>query len=124
VDRQTGIIVCTCTNKGCRHDFRIYKESKVRLPSSVLIQADSGYQGLQKIHSNSQLPLKSTKRHPLTGQQKKSNKSLSASRVLVENVIRKLKIFRIVAERYRNRRKRFGLRLSLIAALYNYQLYL
>ena len=124
MDRQRGIIICACTNKGRRHDFRIYKESKVHFASSVLIQADSGYQGLQKIHSNSQLPLKSTKLHPLTKQERKSNKSLSCSRVLVENVIRKLKVFKILAERYRNRRKRFGLRLNLIAALYNYQLYL
>lgn len=33
-----------------------------------------------------------------------------------------LKIFRIVAERYRNRRKRFSLRLNLMAGLYNYEL--
>ena len=116
--------MCVCTNKGRRHDFRIYKESEVRFASSILIQADSGYQGLQKIHSNSQLPFKSTKKHPLAKQEKSSNKLLSASRVLVENVIRRLKIFRVLAERYRNRRKRFGLRLNLIAALYNYQLYL
>ncbi len=31
------------------------------------------------------------------------------------------KIFRILAERYRNRRRRFGLRCNLIAALYNYE---
>jgi hypothetical protein len=31
------------------------------------------------------------------------------------------KIFRILAQRYRNRRRRFGLRCNLIAALYNYE---
>ena len=41
---------------------------------------------------------------------------------MVEHVIRSLKIFRILAERYRNRRKRFGLRFNLIAALYNHEL--
>jgi len=35
---------------------------------------------------------------------------------------RKLKIFRILAERYRNRRKRFGLRFNLIAAIVNFEL--
>ncbi|MCA1626568.1 MAG: IS5/IS1182 family transposase, partial [Acidobacteria bacterium] len=29
---------------------------------------------------------------------------------------------RIIAERYRNRRKRFALRFNLIAGLYNYEL--
>jgi hypothetical protein len=37
------------------------------------------------------------------------------------NVIRRLKIFRILSERYRNRRKRFGLRFNLIAAIYNHE---
>jgi hypothetical protein len=35
---------------------------------------------------------------------------------------RKLKIFRILSERYRNRRKRFGLRFNLIAAIYYMEL--
>lgn len=36
-------------------------------------------------------------------------------------VIRNLKIFRILFERYRNRRRRFGLRFSLIAAIYDFE---
>ena len=86
------------------------------------MQVDSGYQGIKKLHTNSELPLKSTKKNPLTIEQKKENHVLSSSRVLVENVIRRLKIFRIIGERYRNRRKKFGLRLNLIAALCNCQL--
>ena len=86
------------------------------------MQADSGYQGIKKLHFNSEIPIKSTKKNPLTKQQKKENHLLSSSRVLVENVIRTLKIFRLLAERYRNRRKKFGLRLNLIAAICNIQL--
>jgi len=40
-------------------------------------------------------------------------------RVANKYVIGALKRFRIVAERYRNRWKRFGLRMNLIAAIYN-----
>jgi len=47
------------------------------------------------------------------------NKEITSKRVLVENIIRKVKIFRVAAEKYRNRRKRFGLRINLIAAFYN-----
>jgi hypothetical protein len=47
------------------------------------------------------------------------NQAISSSRVTVENIIRELKIFRILAEKYRNRRKRFSLRFNLIASLYN-----
>lgn len=42
--------------------------------------------------------------------------------MVVEHVNRRLKIWRILAERYRNRRKRFGLRFNLLAGLYNYEL--
>jgi hypothetical protein len=41
---------------------------------------------------------------------------------MVEHVNRRLKVFRILGERYRNRRKRFGLRFNLIAALVNIEL--
>jgi hypothetical protein len=30
------------------------------------MEGDSGYQGLQKIHANTELPKKKTKNHPLT----------------------------------------------------------
>jgi hypothetical protein len=83
---------------------------------------DSGYQGLQKEHTNTAMPAKNTKLHPLTKEQKKANRTLSRERILVENVIGSLKRFRILAERYRNRRHRFGLRFNLIAAIYNMEL--
>ena len=78
--------------------------------------------GLVKCHANNRLPHKRSKLHPLTEEQKAENRSLSKERFVVEHVIRSLKIFRILAERYRNRRKRFGLRFNLIAALYNHEL--
>jgi hypothetical protein len=58
----------------------------------------------------------------LTAAQKQSNRKLALHRVVVEHVIRCLKVFRILAERYRNRRRRFSLGLNLIAGLYNYKL--
>jgi transposase len=83
---------------------------------------DSGFQGVQKEHANTTIPAKNTKLHPLTKEQKRSNRALSRQRILVENVIGSLKRFRILAERYRNRRNRFGLRFNLIAAIYNMEL--
>jgi hypothetical protein len=85
-------------------------------------KVDTGYQGIQKMHSNTDMPKKKTKKKPLTKEEKKENQKISASRVLIENIIREVKIFRIIAEKYRNRRKRFGLRFNLIAAIYNLNL--
>ncbi len=48
---------------------------------------DTGYQGLQKIHTNSELPKKKSKKNALTKEDKKNNRSLASDRVLNENVI-------------------------------------
>ena len=67
-------------------------------------------------------PAKKSKLHPLTPEQKVANRELASQRIFVEHVIGKLKVFRILSERYRNRRKRFGLRFNLIASLYNLEI--
>lgn len=100
----------------------MYKESRLPILKDTKVQSDSGYQGIQKRHINSEIPKKGTKKKSLTLTDKKENQKLSSSRVCVENVLRNLKIFRILAEKYRNRRRRFGLRLNLIAAITNLQL--
>lgn len=101
------------------HDFRLFQESRVALPPQSECLAGSGYLGLKKRHDNSRLPSKKSKWHPLTEEQKAANRQLSRERFVIEHIIRSVKIFRILAERYRDRRKRFGLRFNLIAALYN-----
>ena len=84
--------------------------------------ADSGYQGIQQLHTNSELPKKNCKKEPLTKDDKRNNRQISSERIVVENIIREVKIFRIIAEKYRNRRRRFALRFNLIAAIYNLNL--
>jgi len=83
---------------------------------------DSGYQGLQKLHAKTQMPKKRSKKNPLTKEDKKNNRQFSSDRVLNENVIGSLKRFKIISDRYRNRRKRFSLRFNLIAGIYNFEL--
>ena len=115
-------IIATAFASGSTHDFRLFKESKTVMAAQVLCLADVGYQGLADLHTNSQTPKKKSKHHPLTPEQKSANRALARQRIYVEHVIGKLKVFRILSERYRNRRKRFGLRFNLIASLYNFEL--
>ncbi len=122
IDKKSGRIICSTVGQGRRHDFHLFKKSKVRIKETVKVLADSGYQGIKKLHQNSDLPKKNSKKKPLTKQEKKENHHISSERVLVENVIRKVKIFRVMAEKYRNRRRRFTLRLNLIAGIINYEL--
>lgn len=90
--------------------------------STIRVLAGKGYQGSTKLHRNSQTPQKKPKGETLSKPDQQQNRKLAQQRVIVEHVNRRLQIFRILPERYRNRRRRFGLRFNLIAGLYNYEL--
>ena len=85
-----------------------------------MLEGDTGYQGLAQIHANSLVPKKRSKNHPLSKQERKDNRKISKNRIFVEHAIRFVKRFRILSERYRNRRNRFALRFSLIAGICNF----
>lgn len=96
---------------GRRHDFKLYQASGVRFASETESLQDKGYQGIQKLHPNSRLPHKKPRGGQLSATPKADNRALARRRVVIEQVNRCLKIFRILAERYRNRRHR--LRIAL-----------
>ncbi|WP_231966381.1 IS5 family transposase [Orientia tsutsugamushi] len=121
-DKQTHKGLCADFSNGKKHDFRLFKESKILIHPKVNAITDIGYQGIQKIHNNSELPKKKSKKNPLTKNDKKNNRRLAGERVVNENVIAMLKQFKIIADKYRNRRKRFGLRFNLIYGIYNFEL--
>lgn len=121
-NRQSAEIICLFFGKGRRHDFHLFKASGIHLhPDTESIQ-DSGYQGIRAYHSNSYVPIKTPKDGKLTPLEREYNRTLSRERIGIEHINRSLKIFRILAGRYRNRRRRYSLRCSLIAAIYNYEL--
>jgi len=122
VNGRSRQVICTAHGRGPIHDFALYKQSKLDLHDNLELLADSGYQGISKLHDKSRTPKKRSKKRQLTKDEKRANRELSRRRIVVENVIRSLKIFRILLERYRNRRKRFSLRFNLIAGLYNFEL--
>jgi hypothetical protein len=122
IDEKTEQIVATFFGAGKTHDYKLYQMSRLRVGKDVKMRVDLGYWGLQNQSKNVILPKKNSKLHRLTREEKKMNRELAGKRVKVENVIRRLKIFRILSERYRHRRKRFGLRFNLIAGLHNHEL--
>jgi hypothetical protein len=107
VDKKTKKVICTSFSNGKKHDFRLFKESRVRWTKNRCGVTDSGYTGIQKLQSNTKLPKKSSKKKPLTVEEKQHNREISSERVVNENVIGSLKRFKILSDRYRNRRKRY-----------------
>jgi hypothetical protein len=122
IDGRTRQVIRTARGRGTTHDFALYERSRLKLNAELTPPADGGYQGLSKLHGKSKTPTKKPKKGQLTKAEKRANRELARLRIVVEDVIRSLKIFRVLAERYRNRRKRFSLRFDLIAGLYNYEL--
>lgn len=119
VDKNSKKVIATKQDKGRVHDFNIYKKSKQYVHPDTKIQGDSGYQGIKKIHNNSEIPKKRYKKRPLSKEDKADNRRISSERVIAENVFAFIKKFKIISSKYRNRRKRFGLRFNLICAFYN-----
>ena len=134
VEQKSKRIISVRVGRGREHDFRVCKRSKcaAHLNAATELLGDSGYQGVKELHEKSRTPYKRSKKKPLTKEERLFNKKLSRERVVVEHVIRRLKrprpvrcrcrvkkIFRVLKEVYRHRRRRFGLRVHLLAGLYN-----
>ena len=102
------------------HDFKLYKQSRLAIPQMLKVCVDTGYIGIKKLHENSDMPKKKTKLNPLSKEDKLENKKKSSIRIPIEHINAKIKAFKIVSHKYRNRRKRFGLRFNLICALINF----
>jgi len=58
----------------------------------------------------------------LTKEEKEKNRAISKERIYIEHVNGHIKRFKILSTRYRNKRKKHGLRMSLICGIYNYEL--
>jgi hypothetical protein len=124
IDRKTELIICAELYNGKAHDLTIFKETMTLNPN-ILLLADSGYRGVQKVHTNSQLPI----RHKddirkLSEQQierKTENKRISSIRMKIEHIIGRIKRFKVVAEQYRNRRQRLLERFNLICGIVNFE---
>ena len=56
VDKKSKEVICTSFTNGKRHDFRLFKESSVRLLPKIKTLTDTGYQGIVKLHCNAELP--------------------------------------------------------------------
>jgi hypothetical protein len=123
VDAKSGEIICTAHAAGSQHDFKLYENSiGSAVSNEIKIQGDSGYQGILRLHKNSETPKKKPKGGQLTDEEKAENRRISRERIIIENTNAKIKVFKIVANKYRNRRNRFGLRMALICGIINFEL--
>jgi hypothetical protein len=105
-----------------KHDFKLFCESKTGFAESTCVKTDTGYPCIRNLHDNSELPHKRSKFNPLSKGLMRENRVIARMGVANEHATGFVKRFQILSERYRNRRKRFGLRFNLIAAICNFDL--
>ena len=121
VDKKSSLIICANVCNGKQHDFKLFKDSRVRWVRNIQAIVDSGYTGIKNLQSSTLLPKKRSKGRQLLKDEKRTNRAISSERVLNEHVIGRLKRFKILTDKYRNRRKHFGLRFNLIAGIHNWE---
>ena len=119
---KTQQILSLCADLGAVHDFELFKRNLKQIPPGAFILTDKGYQGIYAMYPNSLSPLKAKRRCKLDPELKIYNQEINKRRIRIEHVFSRLKTFKIIAERYRNRGKRLGLRFNLIAGIYNLEL--
>lgn len=89
------------SHEGKKHDKKICDEEDYQFPAGIILRKDTGYQGYNPPGVVVEQPVKSSKKNPLTIEQKKHNREISAKRVVVEHTIMGCKRLRIVKERLR-----------------------
>ena len=114
------IINLSHSSPGRMHDISLRRQGN-HLPPMANKYLDLGYQGLQDEVSNAILPYKKPKGGTLTAEHKEANRQHSKIRIAIEHKFAQLKKFRILAELYRNFRRKHHLRVNIIAGILNFQ---
>ena len=114
VDGTGQIRAVSHSYPGRVHDKRVYDTEQVVIPRETEAIGDLGYQG-----SVLTVPNKKSKGGTLSEQEKAYNRKHASERILVEHIIGKLKIFKILKDRFRNELSRHALMFKNIAGLCN-----
>ena len=120
ITENRRIVSVSAPHPGSVHDMEIRKRGSP-LPKDSMAYVDSGYQGLHKVHAATEYPYKKSKNKPLTKKEKQYNSGLSRFRVRIENKIAQLKKFKILSDRYLNKRRGYGIKFNIIAGIVNLQ---
>ena len=99
---------------GKTHDKKVYDRTRVVAPPGVPRTGDTAYLG-----TGLGTPARRPRKGVLTDEQKAGNRQVSRRRIAVEHGIGKMKVWRIAAERYRNRRRGHTLMMKNVAGLHN-----
>jgi hypothetical protein len=91
------LVDVTANAPGPKSDINLFRERQGEFAHHQKFKGDKGYVGEVAITT----PDKKPKKGELTAIQKQRNRELSSNRIVVEHLIRVVKIFRVAQERFR-----------------------
>ena len=110
---------------GKRHDYDVYKENHPVTPKQVVTIFDLGYLGIEKDFPEQQSSLpkrkKGNQERELSMEEKDYNKTHSKKRIVIEHTICRLKKYKILADIFRNKLKKYDKVSDIISGLVNYR---
>jgi hypothetical protein len=112
ITRGGRIIGVSKSVSGSVYDFSLLKQ-RDEILQGARVYVDSGYQGIQHIHREAEYPYKKQGKRERSEEEKEYNMVLS--RIRVKNVLAKIKVFKILSDKYWRGRFRF----KIIAGMVN-----
>jgi hypothetical protein len=111
--------------KGRRHDYDIYKENHPVTPKQVVNVVDLGYLGIEKDFPQQLSSIPYRKKRSLlqlSQEQNEYNKSHSKRRIVIEHTICRIKKYKILADVYRNKLRKYNQVSDIVSGLINYRI--
>ena len=100
------IVSVSTTAPGRTHDLTVLRYNGLldRLPADAGVMTDKGYIGVSADAGARAvvIPIRASKNHPLTDEQKASNRVISGCRVVVEHVMAQLSRFQVLRQMFRS----------------------
>ena len=103
---------------GATVDIKIWRSRKTEFSDSQRFQGDKAYVGEPRIDA----PHKKTRSQDITLAQKKENQDKAKKRIVVEHLIRLVKIFRVAAERFRLNPEKYELIIRVVCGLVKWRI--
>ena len=110
--------------KGRKHDYDVYKNNYPVIPKQVVNVVDLWYLGVETDSPEqlSALPYKKKRNQFLSDDEKEYNSIHSKKRIIVEHTISRLKKYRIFADIFRNKLRKYNKVSDIVAGLVNYRI--
>ena len=125
VNSQGLIIHKTGHKKGRRHDYHIYKNNHPVTPNQVVNVFDLGYLGVGKDFPDQKSSLPNRKKRnqkEMSIDEKEYNQSHARERIVIEHTICKVKKYKILADIFRNRLRKYNRVSDIVSGLVNYRI--